>query len=168
MRKVWFVIILFVTGIPLSKAQEENIIATAVYNFTRYIDWPNEETSTDFYIDVIGHKSVYDKLLEMTHGRKVGNRAITVRYLPSSSGITSCQILFVGFWQSKDLPVITEKLNTAHTLIITEKDGLIDMGSGINFVIRNTAIKFEIKKTNIQKHGLVVSTQLEQLAYKIY
>jgi hypothetical protein len=124
--------------------------------------------SNEFYIDVIGHKSVYDKLLEITQGRKVGNQVIKVRYLANASGIVPCQILFVGFWQSKDVPMISEKLGTAHTLIITEKDGLIDLGSCINFVIRNTIIKFEIKKTNIQKHGLIVSTALEQIAYKTY
>jgi hypothetical protein len=60
------------------------------------------------------------------------------------------------------------KTGNAHTLVITEKDGLIDAGSGINFVIRNNVIKFELKRNNIQKYGLKVGEALSNLAYKAY
>ncbi len=167
MRKICFIIIGLWISIAGSKAQEENVIASAIYNFTRYIDWP-DDGSTNFYIDIIGHKSVYDKLMELTVGKKVGTRVIIVRYLESCNNISPCQILFVGFWQSKDMHVVAEKIGDAHTLIISEKDGLIDAGSGINFVIRNNTIKFEIKRSNIVRHGLALSSQLEQIAYKTY
>ena len=167
MRKIWFVIIGLLTGITTSNAQEEGLIASAIYNFTRYIDWP-DDGSTNFYIDIIGHKSVYDKLSELVVGKKVGTRLITVRYIESCNNISPCQILFVGFWQSKDMHVVTDKIGNAHTLIISEKDGLIDAGSGINFVIRNNTIKFEIKRSNVVNHGLSLSSQLEQIAFKTY
>ncbi|HEY4785650.1 MAG TPA: YfiR family protein [Bacteroidales bacterium] len=150
------------------KAQEENFIAISIYNFTRYIDWPSSDASGDFVIDIIGHKSVYEKLKELTSGRKVGTRAITVRFLESVNSITQSQILFVGFWQSKDLNKAIDKIGNAHTLIIAEKDGMIDSGAAINFVIRNSAIKFEIKKANIQKYGLSVGEALLGLAFKLY
>lgn len=150
------------------KAQEENVIAIAVYNFTRYVDWPANQSSQDFVVDVIGHKSVYDKLKDVTTGRKVGNRNIVVRFLENIDKITQSEILFVGFWQSKDMARILEKVKTSPTLVITEKDGLIDSGSGINFVIRNNTIKFEIKKSNIVKNGLILSETLEQMAVKAY
>src|SRR4030042_6913621 len=146
--------------IPLTSiAQEENFIAISIYNFTRYIDWPSTQAS-EFTIDVIGHKSVYDKLKEITQGRKVGSLNITVRFLESINQITQSQILFVGFWQSKDLFKAIDKVGYANTLIITEKEGLIEAGAGINFVIRNNAIKFEIKKANILKYGLKVGEEL--------
>lgn len=159
--------LLWFTAATKSHAQEENFIAISIYNFTRYIDWPSSETG-DFMIDIIGHKSVYEKLKEIVAGRKVGNRLIVVRYLESIVNVTQSQILFIGFWQSKDMAKAIEKVGTSHTLIISEKDGLIDGGSGINFVIRNSAIKFEIKKGNIQKYGLTVGESLVNLAYKAY
>lgn len=162
--------IIFITFlvIPItSVAQEENIISLSIYNFTRYIDWPATQSS-EFIIDIIGHKSVYDKLKEMTQGRKIGTLNITLRYLESVNQITQSQILFVGFWQSKDLAKAIEKVGYASTLIITEKEGLIDAGAGINFIIRNNVIKFEIKKANIVKYGLKVGDELERLALKSY
>jgi len=151
-----------------SKAQEEKTISAAIYNFTHFIEWPSEDASGDFIIDVIGHKSVYEKLKEITTGRTVGKQNIVVRFLESVDGISKSHILFIGFWQSKDIAKVVEKVGKAHTLIISEKDGLIDSGSGINFVIRNTQIKFEIKRANIQKYGLTLSKELEQMAFKIY
>jgi hypothetical protein len=162
-------LLLLLIAIPrLSVAQEENFIAVSIYNFTRYIDWPSTQASGDFTIDVIGHKSVYDKLKEVAQGRKVGTKSINVRFLESVNQITQSQILFVGFWQSKDIYKAIDKIGYANTLVITEKDGLIDGGAGINFVIRNNVIKFEIKKANIQKYGLKVGDELERLAVKSY
>jgi len=101
-------------------------------------------------------------------GRKVGNKDIVVHFLESINGITQSHILFVGFWQSKDIQKVIDKIGSNHTLIISEKDGMIESGSAINFVIRNSAIKFEIKKANIQKYGLNVGDALAALAYKAY
>jgi hypothetical protein len=149
-------------------AQEEKTISAAIYNFTRFVEWPPEDASGNFIIDVIGHKSVYDKLKEITAGKTVGKQNIEVRYLENINGITKSHILFLGFWQSKDIATVNSKISSSHTLLITEKDGLIDGGSGINFVIRAGAIKFEIKRANIQKYKLEVSTELEKMAEKAY
>lgn len=168
MRRILLLSTFLVLGFQAVKAQEENIIAIAIYNFTRYVDWPADQANKDFRVDIIGHKSVYDKFKEVAAGRKVGNRNIVVRYLETIDKITESEILFVGFWQSKDLPKVVEKVKSAGTLIISEKDGLIDMGSAINFVVRNNTIKFEIKKSNVTRFGLRMSETLEQMAVKAY
>lgn len=167
MKKILLAITLMLTFIGI-RAQEENTIAIAVYNFTRYIDWPAADASKDFYIDIIGHKSVYDKLKEVVAGRKVGNRNIVVRYLDNVEKITQSEILFLGFWQSKEISKVQDKIRSAPTLLITEKEGLTEAGAGINFQIINSTIKFEIKRSNIVKYGLVLSENLEKVAYKAY
>jgi hypothetical protein len=151
-----------------AKAQEETAIALYVYNFTRYIEYPASDASSDFVIDVIAHKSVYDKLKELTAGKMVGRRNIVVRFLESVNKVSQSQILFVGFWQSPALPKILDMVGNTSTLIIAEKDGMIDAGAGINFVVRNNGIKFEVKRANIEKRGLSLSKELENMAYKSY
>ncbi len=160
-----FILFLFISK---GTSQEEKTISSAIYNFTHFLEWPSEDATGDFVIDVIGHKSVYEKLKEITSGKTVGKQSIVVRFLESVNNITESHILFVGFWQSKDMAKVIEKVGNKHTLIISEKDGLIEAGSGINFIIRNNVIKFEIKRDNIQKYGLTLSKELEQMAYKAY
>jgi hypothetical protein len=167
-KSFFLTIFILLTLVCKSFGQEESFIAISMYNFTRYVDWPANETSTEFVIDIIGHKSVYDKLKDMTADRKVGNRRIVIRYLDGVNNITKSDMLFVGFWQSKDMAKALAKVGNAHTLIIAEKDGLIEAGAGINFVIRNNAIKFELKRNNILKYGLKVTEELSSLAYKSY
>jgi hypothetical protein len=167
--KKYFILLVFIAFTTLNiLAQEENVISLYIYNFTRYIDWPTESSSSSFVIDIIGHKSVYEKLKENTANRKIGNKSIQVRYLESINGITKSDILFVGYWQSKEISKVLEKIGNIPTLIIGEKPGLLDSGAGINFVIRGDAIKFEIKPSNIQKYGLKISDDLLKLAEKVY
>jgi hypothetical protein len=168
MKRLILAFVFIIMGIHFVKAQEENVISLYVYNFTRYIDWPAENSSSDFIIDIIGHKSVYEKLKEYTNNRKAGSRNIVVRYLETANNITKSNILFVGFWQSKEMTKILDKAGNSNTLIIGEKDGLIDAGASINFVVRGDVIKFEIKPSNIQKSGLKVADDLLKLAYKVY
>lgn len=169
MRKVFLLsIIFFLLILNKGSAQEENTISVALYSFTRYIEWPSDDPSIDFVINIIGHRSIYEKLTELTAGHKVGKRNIVVRFLETANDLSQCQLVFVGYWQSRDFNKTIEKIGKNHTLIISEKDGLIDAGSGINFIIRNNSIKFEIKRANIEKYGLIMSRELEQMAYKAY
>jgi hypothetical protein len=169
MKKTFILLIFFLlTFVIKSYTQEETFIAISMYNFTRYVDWPVDDASSDFIIDIIGHKSVYEKLKDMTKDRTVGSRRMVIRYLDGVSNITKSDILFLGFWQSKDMAKALTKVGNAHTLVISEKDGMIDAGAAINFVIRNNVIKFEVKRTNILKYGLKVTEELSSLAYKSY
>jgi hypothetical protein len=168
LRLVLILLVLWINAGIKIQAQEENFIAASIYNFTRNINWPTSDQEGNFVIDIIGHKSVYDKLKELMVGRKAGSQNIEVRYLESVSNITRSHILFVGFWQSKDMAKVIEKIGSTHTLIISEKAGMIDAGAGINFVIINSVIKFEIKPANIQKYSLVVADPLIKMAYKVY
>lgn len=167
-KRFLLLLILFSSYTSRVNAQEENVIAIALYNFTRYIDWPADKANQDFYIDIVGHKSVFDKLKDVTTGRKVGNRNIIVRYLETVDKITDSEILFLGFWQSKDIAKALDKVKNSNTLFITEKEGLIDSGAAINFIIQSNTFKFEVKKANIVKYGLVLSEALEQMAVKSY
>ena len=52
-------------------------------------------------------------------------------------------------------------------LIITEKEGLVEKGAGINFIIKNNRQKFELNKKNVEKYKLKVSSNLEALAFTV-
>ncbi len=149
-------------------AQEEKYIGLYLYNFTKYFDWPEESKSGDFVIDILGHKSVYDNLKKLTETKKVGNQNIVVRNYSDAANIDKCQILFVGYWNSKSLPEILEKTKNQYTLIITEKEGLINEGSAINFVIRDNTIKFEFCKSNTTKYGIKIDPRIKQLAVAVF
>ena len=51
--------------------------------------------------------------------------------------------------------------------VITEQNGLMEKGSGINFVVKNNRQKFELNKRNVESHQLKVSANLETLAISV-
>jgi len=150
------------------EAQEEKYISIFLYNFTKHFDWPDEYKSGDFIIDVIGHESVFIKLKELTATKKVGDQSIVIRNYTDVTMIGKCHILFVGHWQSRFLPQILEKIGNRSTLIVTEKEGLINEGSAINFIIKEGAIKFEFKKSNALKYGLKFDPRIVEMAETVY
>jgi hypothetical protein len=150
------------------EAQEEKYISLFLYNFTKHFAWPDEYKSGDFVIDIIGHESVFLKLKEITAAKKVGEQNIVIRHYTDASVIGKCHILFVGHWHSRFLPQILEMVQNRSTLIVTEKEGLINEGSAINFVIRDGTIQFEFKKSNALRYGLRFDTQIVQMANVVY
>ena len=168
-KKASLLVILFVTFQIISlKAQEEKYISLFIYNFTKHFDWPDAAKTGDFVIQVIGHKSVFFELEEFTATKKVGNQNIAIRGISDISQIGKCHILFVGHWQSKFLPEITGKIGNYPTLVVTEKEGLLEQGSAINFIIMGGSIQFEFKKSNASKYGLKFDPQIVKMAVKVF
>jgi len=148
-------------------AQEEKYIGLFIYNFTKYFDWPETTKTDNFVIQVLGHKSVYDELLRLTSGKKVGNQNIIIQNLTTIQEISKSQIIFVGHWQSRLLPDVMSKMGNYPTLLVTEMEGLLDQGAAINFVIRDGTIKFEMKMDNLSNHQLKTDPRIKELAYRV-
>ncbi|WP_016776341.1 YfiR family protein [Anaerophaga thermohalophila] len=148
-------------------AQEENYISLYLFNFTRYVEWPEEKRSGNFVIEVMGHVSVYEKLKEITAGKRVGNQPIEVRNYMSADEVGDPHIMFVGHWQSPQFQEVLKNLKGDSALLITEKEGMIEQGAAINFVIRDGKIQYEVKKDHATARGLNVSSRLAQMGIPV-
>jgi len=149
------------------QAQEEKYIGLFLYNFTKFFDWPAEIKTGDFVINVLGHESVAKELMLITNQKKVGTQNIVIKAISNVAEAGKCQIMFVGFWHSRYLTQIIEKMGSDPCLIITEKEGLLKEGSAINFLIMNNTIKFELKKGNALSRGLKVDPRIAELAVRV-
>jgi hypothetical protein len=61
---------------------------------------------------------------------------------------------------------VLNRLRGTNSLIITEKKGMINMGSAIDFFMDDDKLKFVINSQNAQKYNLIVSKSLEDMAYR--
>jgi hypothetical protein len=144
-------------------AQEENYISLYLLNFTRHVEWPEEERKGNFVIEVLGHVSVYERLKEIAEGKMAGSQPIEVRNYMSVEEMGEPHIMFVGHWQSRQMKEVVSKLEGRSTLVVAENAGMLDQGAAINFVIRDGKIQYEFKKENALSRGLNVSSRLWQL-----
>ena len=149
-------------------ASNSKIKATFIYNFTKYIDWPDKYKEGNFVIGVLGTSSFYNDLTTLLNTKTVGNQRFEIKSFTTAEFVSGiCHILFVPAENSSLLPDVVKKLKGKSTLIITEKPGLAKQGAAINFVVENNKQRFELNKSNIEKYNLKVSTTLTALAIQI-
>ena len=142
--------------------------ASFIYNFTKYIDWPEKYKEGNFVIGILGTSSFYNDLTTMLSTKTVGNQGFEIKSFTTAESLSGiCHILFVPAENSSMLPDILKKLKGKSTLIITEKPGLAKQGSAINFVVENNKQRFELNKANVEKYNLKVSTTLAALAIQV-
>jgi YfiR/HmsC-like len=146
-------------GIP--KAQ-----AMFIFNFCRLIEWPVSCRTGAFKIAILGTSTVADELEIYTQGKKIGAQEIQIVRFKTPEEITACHILFVPFARSKQLSEISSTLQAAgkSVLIISEKNGALNEGAAINFIIQEDKLKFELKGENASKNGIKVSSKLQEMA----
>lgn len=169
MKKIAFILIAILvlsSGFKTGDRVDTNsrIKAVFILNFTKLIEWPKAYRSGEFIVGVIGETPLYTELSKMAKVKKVANQSLSITKFKSIDAIGKCHILYITKGQSSKISNVLKKVKNNSTLIVTEETGLIDKGAGINFVVKNNRQKFELNKTNVEKHKLKVSSNLEALA----
>lgn len=139
-----------------------------IYNFTKYIKWPESASSGNFVIGIVGKSGISDPLKEMATTKTVNGRPIEVKQFNSIEEVKGCHMVFLPQDRSKDLAAARTKLASEPTLIISEKPGLAQQGSDINFIMSDGRWKFEINQATTETHQLKISQELIKFALKVY
>lgn len=157
---------LFIIGVTVQPglSQDYKFHSIFIYNFTKYIEWPDNYKEGNFVIGVLGKSSVLENLNAMAAVKTVGSQKIEVKEYGSVAEIDKCHILFIPQNESGSLDQALSKFESASTLVITERPGLGKKGSGINFVIEGGKWRFELNAGAIEKAKLKVSGELTKLA----
>jgi hypothetical protein len=140
-----------------------------LYNFTKYIEWPQEYKQGDFVIGILGGgaDNLKKELAKLASTKKAGIQNIVIKTFGSVAEIEKCHMLFIPETKSSLLEDASMKCKKTSTLIVTEKDGLAKKGSAINFVVKDNKQNFELNKGNIEKYNLNVSSSLLSLAIQV-
>lgn len=166
-RLLYTLAVIFLSAGSFSSVQAQSdyrFHSVFMYNFTKYIQWPSSAQTGDFVIGVIGNCLIQGELEKMAINKSVGSQKIVVKKFKNVSELTSCQMLFIPSADSRDFEAALEKLKGKPTLILTEKNGLGQKGSGINFVLVDGRWRFELNENATESAGLKVSKELSKLA----
>lgn len=142
---------------------KDKVYAVFIMNFARNIEWPKEKTTGDFVIGVVNYPAVASQLKNVAlQSKNVRNQPITIKEFSSASEAAFCHILFIPEAETASFPSALNKIQNAPTLIITEKEGLARKGSGINFLMVDGKLKFELNSNSLEKRGLKPSEDLQR------
>jgi hypothetical protein len=143
------------------------IHAAMVYNFIKYVQWPNEGETGDFVVGVIGDDNVFNTLKQWYDGKPKGSKKYVIKKLGNATESSDCQVVYVGKSKNKDFDTIRTTTNGKSILTVTDGNGLGQKGSCINFRVIDGKLKFELNQGVVNGSNLKVSSQLSSMAILI-
>lgn len=164
----WMVVLLSVVAVQNARAQVSNYKAYTlfVYNFTKYIQWPDGSIKDEFVIGVLGKSPIFEELQKMGSLKKAGDKAIRIVELSEATLNSEMHILFVPEEKSNQMSTIVAAVKGKPVLLVSERQGLVDKGAGISFLSDHNNLKFEMNSNSIANQNLKPSKTLEALAFK--
>jgi hypothetical protein len=176
----WAILCLFQILTPISffqppkafaaepESREYIIKAGFIYNFTKFVKWPNNIKSqikkNGINLCVIG-KDPFGLILENTAENLLQRgKVLNVKRGVSLSKIPQCTLLFISQSEKSRLAEIVTYAKAFPVLLIGDTSGYAEGGVGINFFIQNNKIHFEINNKAVKLSGLKISSELLGLA----
>jgi hypothetical protein len=154
----------------IAGAQERpthEIHAAMLFNFIKYVQWPNEGEAGEFVVGVIGDDNVYNTLNQWYNGKTKGTKKYVIKKLSSADESSSCQVVYVGKSKNREFENIKNNIEGKSILTITDGNGLGQKGSCINFKVIDGKLKFEMNQATLTGSNLKVSSQLSSMAILI-
>jgi hypothetical protein len=166
--KILALAVLLMSGSTFAQERPmHEVYSMMVFNFTRYVQWPDQATSGEFVIGVIGNNDVFKTLTEWYGGKPRGSKTYVIKKFNSAAEIADCHVLYIDKSKSGEFDVANSKVKGKGTLVITDKNGLGEKGSGINFKTVDSKLKFELNQKAIEASNLKVSGSLSSMAILI-
>ncbi len=142
--------------------------ALLTLSFIRYLGWSESARQGDFVIGVIRDRDLANMLTNQSAGKKFGFQDVVVKNFKSVAEVEDCQVIYVSHNVNfgKNAPALLDKVGK-DTLIITEEEGAVKNGSMINFVIRESKLRFELSKQNAAVSNIQFSQKLTDMTAAI-
>jgi len=144
---------------------ERSVKAAFLYKFLGYMEFP-ADPGPSLVVGVLGADEVAAELAQITTGRNVGNRSISVRKLGEGDALTGLNLLFVG--GDAALPEAVQRAaEKSGTVVVSERDNGLQNGSVINFRLVDDRVRFEVSLPAAERCNVRLSSRLLSVAYYV-
>jgi hypothetical protein len=151
----------------LSAQEYENQVkATFIYNFSRFIDWPNGTFTggrSPLTVCVLGDNP-FGGALDSIKGKDVKGRKIQIKRLTSFLKLDTCQILFISSSERAHLREILKSARHARILTIGEMYQFTQAGGIVALAMRKNRIHFSVNLDAADETGVRISSRVLRLA----
>ena len=159
--------VLFLSGrIAAQEANEYEVKAAFLYNFARFVEWPDNvspDPNGPLVIAILGRDPFGGEIDRAIEGKTVNGRRLVIKRFSSLETYEQCHILFVSSSERGNLPRILAAVRTSSVLTVSETDRFAQIGGIINFITIENRIRFEINQAAAERVGLKISYKLLSL-----
>jgi len=152
---------------PVAAHSEYEIESAMLYNFTKFIEWPENALGaggTPVSVGVLGDEPMAAALEAALRNKSIHGHPVIVRRLHSSSDPGGCVLLLVGGADRKEIARLVRTVARSPVLTIGDQALFSREGGIVAFIHDGNRIRFEINLDAAERACLQVSSQLLQLA----
>lgn len=151
-----------------SAPTEHEVKAAFLYNFAKFVKWPDEATrGSRFVVAILGEDPFGDVVDKTFAGKTLLEKPIEIRRCKTVEAAKDAQILFIGSSPGGTLDDLLRSVGDAGILTVGETKGFTDHGGMIGFRLNDGTVRFEINLRQAERAGLKVSSQLIRLAQRV-
>lgn len=145
---------------------EYRVKAAFLYNFTKFVDWPDEvlQSADTVTICVVGEDPFGSSLDTTIRGKTTGSRTLSARRIRQPEEVGDCRVLYVGYSDSAKLQNWVSLARAESVLTVGDYPRFVEAGGIIEFVIVDGKVRFDINNEAARRSRLRMSSKLLRLA----
>lgn len=144
---------------------ENEIRVVLLYNFIKFITWPQESTATNIGICLYG-KNTFGEAIYKLNSLKTRNRPLEVIF-PSSNKDPRCSVIFIGPSEENIADKLLTDNDQRHVVTISAINDFTGQGGIIGFIKVGNVVKFDINLKQARSSNIQISSKLLELANRV-
>lgn len=167
-------VLLSVTGRPAraqdSTVSEADLKAAFLYNFTKFVEWPNEafpREDSPFVVGIFGDDEFVATLRTLLQDKKAHGHPFVVRKLSAPADSKGCQILFFRESEGRRFAQIYDTIKKLPILTVGEGGDFLEAGGMFGLFFEDKQLRFEVNPAPAENAKLAISSKLLRLAKKV-
>lgn len=172
-RRGLTLLLLLISLVPLrvtslgQVATEYQVKAAYIYNFTKFIEWPQAIVTPAFTICILGDDPFESAIDRLTAGKTAYGHPIQVRRPKNEAETKQCQMVFVGAADRSKAVKLIEVTQGSPVFTVGESQEFLRIGGMVILSMEGNLVKVTVNKAPTESAGFKVSANLMTLA-KIY
>jgi YfiR/HmsC-like len=138
--------------------------ANYLYNAAKFIKWPNQTLS--FNLCTKGAQPLMGKIA-LLQAKKIGLQPIGVLEIDALDDVHNCRVLFISASEKIHLPKIMQAIAGLPIVTVSDMPGFVDNNGMIGLKVTDGRVRFDINLAAAQRVGLVLDSQLLNLADEV-
>jgi hypothetical protein len=147
---------------------EDNIKAAFLYNFAKYVEWPETAFPTGaFRVCVVADAGFVKMVDDIIAGETLAGLPVMRRTPSSPDEARSCNILFVGRAEGRRADPLLVAVRGSHVLTVGDTADFLTHGGVVTFVREGDRVRFDVNVGEAQRAGLTISSRLLRVARRV-
>lgn len=153
-----------------TNSSEYLIKAGFIFNFAKFVEWPQNTFSqpdSPIVIGILGTDPFGSIIDQIVQDKKIGGRGFVVKRLKWGADLKDlkeCKILFVGASERAHIDELLQIVRWLPILTVGETPGFAERGGVIRLVLEDNKVRFEVNVDAARQSGLTISSRLLTLA----